>query len=211
MTINLPGCFHLLFLLSFLRKTKNAQLKNPTDLLHKNSMKPVTSLMGLGDTYILRRDLANQAWSIEILPIMSDKSYKINTQELKYYCWVVCNYAPCFYFGFFILWCNLASSRDVKTSCSHCLDNSKFERPVLFIGWNILLVMEWTKGKHFCHDSSFCEYREYHKHLPVSSVVFSSIGKKVSCKPIAWKCCSGYFLYYCFIQNRRTIFTNNLK
>ena len=39
--INLPGCFHLLFLLSIMRKTKNAQLKNPTDLLHKNLMKPL--------------------------------------------------------------------------------------------------------------------------------------------------------------------------
>ena len=28
-------------LLSFIRKTKNAQLKNPTDLLHKNVMKPL--------------------------------------------------------------------------------------------------------------------------------------------------------------------------
>ena len=35
LTINLPGCFHLLFLLSFIRKTKNARLKNPTDLVHK--------------------------------------------------------------------------------------------------------------------------------------------------------------------------------
>ena len=32
LAINLPGCFHLLFLLSFTRKTKNAWLKNPTDL-----------------------------------------------------------------------------------------------------------------------------------------------------------------------------------
>ena len=28
LAINLPGCFHLLFLLSFITKTKNAQLKN---------------------------------------------------------------------------------------------------------------------------------------------------------------------------------------
>ena len=39
LAINLPGCF-LLFLLSVIRKTKNAQLKNLTDLLHKNLMKP---------------------------------------------------------------------------------------------------------------------------------------------------------------------------
>ena len=39
--INLPGCFCLLFLLPFIRKTKNAWLKNPTDLLHKNLMKPL--------------------------------------------------------------------------------------------------------------------------------------------------------------------------
>ena len=42
LAINLPGCFRLLFLLPFIRKTKNAQLKNPTDLLHKNLMKPLT-------------------------------------------------------------------------------------------------------------------------------------------------------------------------
>ena len=41
LTINLDGCFHLPFLLSFIRKTKNALLKNPTDLLHKNLMKPL--------------------------------------------------------------------------------------------------------------------------------------------------------------------------
>ena len=31
---NLPGCFHLLFSFSFIRKTKNAWLKNPTDSWH---------------------------------------------------------------------------------------------------------------------------------------------------------------------------------
>ena len=41
LAINLPGCPHLLFLLSFTRKTKNAQLKIPTDVLHKNLMKPL--------------------------------------------------------------------------------------------------------------------------------------------------------------------------
>ena len=41
LAINLPGCFRLLFLLSFIRKTKYAQLKNPTDFLHKNLMKPL--------------------------------------------------------------------------------------------------------------------------------------------------------------------------
>ena len=37
--------------------------------------------MGLGDTRILRRDLANQAWSVEILLTVSDESDKINTQD----------------------------------------------------------------------------------------------------------------------------------
>ena len=41
LAINLPGCFHLLFLLSFTRKTKSARLKKPTDLLHKNLVKPL--------------------------------------------------------------------------------------------------------------------------------------------------------------------------
>ena len=41
LAINLPGCFRLLFLLSLIRKTKNARLKNATDLLHKNLMKPL--------------------------------------------------------------------------------------------------------------------------------------------------------------------------
>ena len=40
LAINLPGGFRLLFLLSFRRKTKNVRLKTPTDLLHKNLMKP---------------------------------------------------------------------------------------------------------------------------------------------------------------------------
>ena len=42
LAINLPSCFHLLFLLPIIRKTKNARLKNPTDLLHKNLMKPLS-------------------------------------------------------------------------------------------------------------------------------------------------------------------------
>ena len=41
LAMNLPCCFCLLFLLSFIRKTKNALLKNPTDLLHKILMKPL--------------------------------------------------------------------------------------------------------------------------------------------------------------------------
>ena len=41
LAINLPGCFRILSLLSFIRKTKNAWLKNSTDLLHKNVMKPL--------------------------------------------------------------------------------------------------------------------------------------------------------------------------
>ena len=42
LAINLPSCFRLLFFLSFKRKTKNARLKNPTDLLHKNLMNCVS-------------------------------------------------------------------------------------------------------------------------------------------------------------------------
>ena len=41
--INLPGWFRLL-LLTFIRKTKNAWLKNPTDLQHKNLMKSLLAL-----------------------------------------------------------------------------------------------------------------------------------------------------------------------
>ena len=41
LAINLPSCFHLLFSLPIIRKTKNARLKNPTYLLHKNVMKPL--------------------------------------------------------------------------------------------------------------------------------------------------------------------------
>ena len=44
MAINLPVCFCFLFLLTFVRKTKNARLKNPTDLPHKNLMKPLGML-----------------------------------------------------------------------------------------------------------------------------------------------------------------------
>ena len=45
LAINLPSCFCVLLLLSFIRKTKNARLKNPTDLLHKNLMKPLGNLL----------------------------------------------------------------------------------------------------------------------------------------------------------------------
>ena len=53
LAFNLPSCFHLLFWLSFIRKTKNAQLKNPTDLLHKNLMKPLAN----------QHDLLNCMWN----------------------------------------------------------------------------------------------------------------------------------------------------
>ena len=48
LAINLPGCFSLLFLLSFIRKTKNAWLKTPTVLLHKNLIKPLVCMGGTG-------------------------------------------------------------------------------------------------------------------------------------------------------------------
>ena len=56
--INLPGCFCLLFLLSFIRKTKKARLKNPTHLLHKNLMKPLRYMYILSLSCIaMQRDL----------------------------------------------------------------------------------------------------------------------------------------------------------
>ena len=45
LAINLPGCFCLLFLLSFIRKTKNVQVKNPTDLLQENLMTPLSIML----------------------------------------------------------------------------------------------------------------------------------------------------------------------
>ena len=41
----------VLFFLSFIWKTKNAQLKNPTDLLYKNLMKPLLNLF-LPETHL---------------------------------------------------------------------------------------------------------------------------------------------------------------
>ena len=62
LAINLPGCFRLLFLLSFLRKTKNARLKNPTDLLHKTLMKPLPQLvMFSNSTWLLVKTKENVA------------------------------------------------------------------------------------------------------------------------------------------------------
>ena len=51
LAINLPGCFHLLFLLSLTRNTKNAQLKNPTDLLHENLMKLMSVSYDVNKSY----------------------------------------------------------------------------------------------------------------------------------------------------------------
>ena len=45
--ISLPSCFCILFLLSFIRKAKNARLKNPTDLLHRNVMKPLHTILAM--------------------------------------------------------------------------------------------------------------------------------------------------------------------
>ena len=46
----------------------------------KNFVPFIVLFMGLWDTRNLRRDLANQAWSVEIL-LTSDESDKINTQD----------------------------------------------------------------------------------------------------------------------------------
>ena len=54
LAINLPDCFHLLFLLAFIsRKNKKCLAKKPTDLLHKNLMKPlyVTEILLIKDYY----------------------------------------------------------------------------------------------------------------------------------------------------------------
>ena len=51
LAINLPGCFRLFFLLSFITKPKNARMKNPTDLQHKNLMKPLGHKI-LGNWYV---------------------------------------------------------------------------------------------------------------------------------------------------------------
>ena len=122
----------------------------------------IVLFMGVGDMCNLRRDLTNQAWSVEILLMTSDDSDKIN------------NYAPSFYFHLelyclrSILWPNLASSRIAitKTCWWHRLDNSNLKGLFCSKGWNVLLAMEWMKTKHLCHGSSFCDYRG-RKHLPV--------------------------------------------
>ena len=53
LAINLLGCFRLLFLLSFVSKTKNTWLKNPTDLLLKNLMKPLINCYQDIQTFVL--------------------------------------------------------------------------------------------------------------------------------------------------------------
>ena len=58
LAINLPGCFRLLFLLSFKRKTKNAWLINCTDLQHKNLMKPLLHVSFIYHLYNLRKNIA---------------------------------------------------------------------------------------------------------------------------------------------------------
>ena len=55
LAINLPGCFCLLFLLSFIKKTKNAWLKNPTDLLHK----PLSVWAMVCEYYLCRKFLVS--------------------------------------------------------------------------------------------------------------------------------------------------------
>ena len=119
---------------------------------------------------------------------------KYTRLELKYYCWVAFNYAPRFNYYLevnclhSILWPNLASSRVtiVKTSWSYRLHNSNLKGLFCSKGWNILFAMEWMITKRLCHDSSFCEFRG-RKHLPVSSIVFSSIGNQSFIPPHLWK------------------------
>ena len=136
---------------------RNGYLACDQNLPRSNFTK--ATLNGIKDTRTLRRDPANQAWSIEILLMKSDKTDKtdkINTQDWNY-CWVAFTYAPSFYFHLenlmnclrSILWPNLASSRNasVKFSWSHCLDNwGQFCSK----GWNIFLAMEWMKTKPLC-------------------------------------------------------------
>ena len=143
----------------------------------QNNVVPfIVLFMGLGDMRNLRRDLANQAGSVEILLMTSDESDKINTQDWGWNITVdtAFNYVPSFYFHLemyclhSILWPNLASSRVAiaKTCWWHLLDNSNLKGLFCSKGWNVLLVMEWMKTKRLCHVSSFCNYQG-RKHLPV--------------------------------------------
>ena len=74
LAITLPGYFHLLFLLSFIRKAKNARLKNPTDLLLKNLMKPLNKYfifvnLRLFDIFILLHIWQNCVCFGDFLPM----------------------------------------------------------------------------------------------------------------------------------------------
>ena len=134
--------------------------------------------MGLGDTRNLRRDLANQAWSVEILLMTSDESDKINTQDWGWN--ITVDTAGL-----------LSNMRQVLIFILKCIVHAAFCGLIwLLQGWQsrklvddtawttqiwrvcfvwkdeILLLMEWMKTKSLCHGSSFCDYQG-RKHLPV--------------------------------------------
>ena len=97
--------------------------------------------MGLGDTRNLRRALANQAWSVEILLTVSDESDKINTQDwswnitvdtvglLSLMHQVFIFILKCIVYAAFCGLLNLATSRVAiaKTCRWHRLDNSNLK------------------------------------------------------------------------------------
>ena len=86
LAINFPGCFRLLFLLSFIRKTKNARLKNPTDLLHKNVMKPLYSP---GMRYLSIFSLSNMLFSTSLTFVLADCGHVNEFGWCKY--WYACS------------------------------------------------------------------------------------------------------------------------
>ena len=148
--------------------------------------------MGLGDTHNLRRDLANQAWSVEILLTVSDESDKINTQDwswnitvdtvglLSLMHQVFIFILKCIVYAAFcgLIWL-LQGSRWRKLVDDTAWTTQNLKGLFCSEGWNVLLVIEWMKTKCLCHGSSFCDYRGC-KHQPVNcrSIVFSSHSKK---------------------------------
>ena len=103
LAINLPGCFHLLFLLSFKRKTKNVWLNNPTDLLHKNLMKN----LGKYSMYFSSSLPANCSYFIvffgcRVITFLSLIAYYFNCVTVNPCCIVPCIF-PCFIFITWIL------------------------------------------------------------------------------------------------------------
>ena len=137
---------------------------------------------------------------------------KYTRLELKYYCWVASRQVFIFILKWivYVAYCGLIwrlrfKGRDGENFLMTPLRQLKSEGSVLFKRIKYLISDGMNENKRLSQDSSFCEHRG-RKHLPVSSIVFSRVGKKSFIQPHRLKALFKLLLILLFYSKPQNIF-----